>query len=245
MSAPFDREAMEILRFLLRRSIAGMVRVLKNPPPEIVEFEACREALRTLEATLAQLLALGDERRELSTELADVLDAACDVRDALASLKAHGFDPLTLYAFAIAETPRWPAPNDDAMQHFALAGDTIAAREAGSASIGEYLCIEKARAIAVANELFNEWQGQPAKPGRVPDSWKALRYFCKAMIGEAEELPQDSEARRWIVRICDGVPRWYVELDTAWRELLDRLSVWPESVELFERVAARARKGEA
>lgn len=225
MSAPFDREAMEILRFLSRRSIAGMVRELRKPAPQIVEFEACRVALRALEATQAQLLALGDERRELSTELADVLDAACDVRDALAPMRAAlGFN---------------------AMQFFSLLGDTNAAKESGDGSFSELGCIEKARAIAVANELFNELEGEPARPGSVPDSWKALRYFCKAMIGEAEELSQDSEARRWIVKICDGVPRWYVELDTAWRELLDRLSVYPESVEVFERVAASIRKGEA
>lgn len=216
MSARLDREAMEILRFLLRRAVADMVRVLKNPRPKIVEFEACREALRALEATQAQLLALGDERRELSTELADVLDVACDVRDALAPLRAAlGFNPMQLFALPDVE----PMPS-------------------------EWLKIDKSKALTVANELFEKWEGRRATLGNV-SNWKALRYFCKAMIREAEELPQDSDARRWIVLICDGLPRWYVNLDTAWHELLDRLCVWPESVEVFERVAASVCNGDA
>lgn len=225
MSAPFDHKAMEILRFLLRHAIAGMLRALEAHPSKIVELEACCEALRTLESIQAQFLAQGDERRELTSELADTLDLACKVRDALAPL-----------GFALGYNP---------MQLFAMQGDANATLVFTGGSYGKCHCIDKTRAISVANALFIERRGESPITGYARDSWASLRYFCSAMIGEAEKLPKDSKARRWIVRVCDGIPRWYMELDAAWCGLLDCLSVWPESLELFERVVASFGSREA
>jgi len=99
MSADFDHHASDLLRFLLRRGLADMADMLGAASGDAGGDGAIGRALQKLAGFGRQLAAMDDERRAIATELADVLDLACDARDVFDTLEtALGFNPRQLCA---------------------------------------------------------------------------------------------------------------------------------------------------